>query len=116
VPNVLTKHNWIISTVNRCYQKCTHKYGIEIPNLFDDFVPLDQENGNTLWQDAIHQEMFKVCIAFWTLDDNKAIPLIYQEIQCHMVWDVKMEDFHSQEGKIRGRQPYDWDTSFEHPC
>jgi hypothetical protein len=62
--------------------------------LFDDCVHLDQENGNTLWQDAIQQEMFKVCIAFQTLDDDKAIPLTYQEIQCHMVWDVKMEDFH----------------------
>ncbi len=49
---------------------------------------------NTLSQDAIQQEMFKVCIAFQTLDDDKAIPLTYQEIQCHMVWDVKMEDFH----------------------
>jgi hypothetical protein len=50
-------------------------------------------NGNTLWQDAIQQEMSKVHIAFQTLDDDQAISLTYQEIQCHMVWDVKMEDF-----------------------
>ncbi len=93
VPYVLMKRNQIISIVNRHYQKHTHKYGIEIPNLFDDCVSLDQENGNTLWQDAIQQEMSKVCIAFQTLDDDEAIPPTYQEIQCHMVWDVKMGDF-----------------------
>jgi hypothetical protein len=37
--------------------------------------------------------MSKVHIAFQTLDDDEAIPPTYQEIQCHMVWDVKMEDF-----------------------
>jgi hypothetical protein len=106
VPYVLAKCNQIISAVNRCYQKCTHKYGIEIPKLFDDCVCLNQGNGNTFWQDAIQHKMSKACIAFQTLDDNEAIPLTYQEIQCHMVWDVKMEDF-PQEGKIHGRCPYD---------
>jgi hypothetical protein len=37
--------------------------------------------------------MSKVHIAFQTLDDDEAIPPTYQEIRCHMVWDVKMEDF-----------------------
>jgi hypothetical protein len=46
-----------------------------------------------LWQDAIQYEMSKVCIAIQTLDGDEAIPPTYQEIQCHMVWDVKMEDF-----------------------
>jgi hypothetical protein len=80
VPYVLVKCNRIISTVNRCYQKHAHKYGIEIPNSFDNCVRLDQENGNTLWQDTIRQEMSKVRIAFRTLDDDEAIPLTYQEI------------------------------------
>jgi hypothetical protein len=80
VPYVLVKCNPIISTMNRCYQKHAHKYGIEIPNSFDDCVRLDQENGNTLWQDTIRQEMSKVRIAFRTLDDDEAIPLTYQEI------------------------------------
>jgi hypothetical protein len=49
VPYVLAKRNRIISAVNRRYQKCTHKYGIEVPKSFDDCVRIDQENGNTLW-------------------------------------------------------------------
>jgi hypothetical protein len=60
---------------------------------FNDCLCLNQENGNTLWQDAIRHEMSKVRIAFRTLDNDKAIPPTYQKIQCHMVWDVKMEDF-----------------------
>jgi hypothetical protein len=40
-----------------------------------------------------NKSLLKVCIAFRTLDGDKAIPLTYQEIRCHMVWDVKMEDF-----------------------
>jgi hypothetical protein len=64
---VLTKCNQIMSAVNRHYQKRTHKYGIEVPKLFNDCVHIDQENGNTLWQDAIHQEMSKVHVAFRVL-------------------------------------------------
>jgi hypothetical protein len=79
--------------VNRHYQKRTHKYGIEELKSFNDCVCIDQENGNTLWQDAICQEMSKVCIAFRVLDKDKVIPPTYQEIRCHMVYDVKMEDF-----------------------
>jgi hypothetical protein len=37
--------------------------------------------------------MSKVRIAFWVLGDDKVIPPTYQEIQCHMVYNVKMEDF-----------------------
>jgi hypothetical protein len=55
VPYVLAKRNQIISAVNRCYQKRNHKYGIDIPKLFDNCVHLDQENGNMLWQDNITQ-------------------------------------------------------------
>ncbi len=55
-----------------------HKYGIEIPKNYDDSVRIDHENGNTLWQDAIHIEM---------------APPTYQQMHCKMVYDVKMEDF-----------------------
>jgi hypothetical protein len=48
---------------------------------------------NTLWQDAIHLEMAKVQITFQILNDNESIPPTYQQIHCHMVYDMKMEDF-----------------------
>jgi hypothetical protein len=45
------------------------------------------------WQDAICLEMAKVQIAFQILNDIESIPLTYQQIHCHMVFDMKMEDF-----------------------
>jgi hypothetical protein len=45
----------------------------------------------------------KVRIAFQTLEDDETIPPTYQEIQCHMVWDVKMEDFRRKERFVAGR-------------
>jgi hypothetical protein len=54
---------------------------------------LDKENDNTLWQDAVRKEMKNFRIAFQILNDADVIPPTYQEIRCHMIFDVKMEDF-----------------------
>jgi hypothetical protein len=37
--------------------------------------------------------MKNVRIAFQILNDADAIPPTYQEIRCHMIFDVQMEDF-----------------------
>ena len=37
--------------------------------------------------------MKNVKVAFKTLEDGEKIPVGYQEIKCHLVFDVKMEDF-----------------------
>ena len=102
VPYVLAKRNRIISAVNRRYHKRTHKYGIEVPKTFDDCVRIDQENGNTLWQDAVRQEMAKVRIAFRTLDKDEAVPPTYQQIRGHLIFDVKMEDFRRKARYVAG--------------
>jgi hypothetical protein len=93
VPHVLKKRKRIISAMAKRYHKRTHKFGIQVPNTWDEAVKLDEGNGNTLWQDAIRKEMNNVHIAFQVLNGEEAIPLIYQEIRCHMIFDVKMEDF-----------------------
>jgi hypothetical protein len=56
-------------------------------------MKLYEGNDNTLWQDAIRKEMNNVRIAFKVLNGEEAIPPTYQEIKCHMIFDVKMEDF-----------------------
>jgi hypothetical protein len=70
---VLARQRQIISAVNRGYHKCTHKYGIKIPKNYHDCLRIDNKNGNTLWQDAICQEMSKVRIAFKILNDEEGI-------------------------------------------
>jgi hypothetical protein len=93
VPHFLKKRNRIIATVTKRYHKRTHKFGIQVPKTWDESVKLDEKNGNTLCQDAIRKEMNKVRIAFKVLNGEEAIPPTYQEIRCHMIFDVKLEDF-----------------------
>jgi hypothetical protein len=63
-PHVLKKRTRIIATITKRYHKRTHKFGIEVPKIWDDCVRLDKENDNTLWQDAVSKEMNNVIIAF----------------------------------------------------
>lgn len=60
VPYVLKKCERIISAVNSQYHKRTHKFGIRLPKTIKEALQLDQENSNTLWQDAIAKEMRNV--------------------------------------------------------
>jgi hypothetical protein len=96
VPHVLKKCDRIISLVCKRttrYLKRTHKFGIEVPKTIKEALDLDRKNGNTLWADAIAKEMKEVCIAFNILLDGHSVPIGYQKIPCHMIFDVKMEDF-----------------------
>eukprot|EP00978_Attheya_sp_CCMP212_P000799 scaffold1663_cov37-Attheya_sp.AAC.1 len=45
------------------------------------------------WDDAIKKEMKAVQVAFKKLDDGERAPPTYQQIQCHMIFDVKMDTF-----------------------
>ena len=51
---------------------------------------IDEENGNTLWIDAIQFEMKNIRIAFdnYEGDINKLVG--YQEIMGHIVFNVKL--------------------------
>ncbi len=93
---MLRKRDQIISLVcgrTTRYLKRTHKFGIEIPNTVKEALALDHKNGNTLWVDAIAKEMREVRIAFNILPDAGSVPIGYQKIPCHMIFDVEMEDF-----------------------
>jgi hypothetical protein len=96
VPHVLKKRDRIISLVCKWttrYLKRTHKFGIEVPKTVKEALALDRKNGSTLWVDAIAKEMKEVCIAFNILPDGQSVPIGYQKIPCHMIFDMKMEDF-----------------------
>jgi hypothetical protein len=93
-PHVLKKRRRIISALTKHYHKRTHKFGIEFPKSWDDCVRIDKENDNTLWQDELSKEMKNVQIAFNIMNGDESVPPTYQEIRCHMIFDMKMEDFH----------------------
>ena len=96
---VLWKRQWIIAVVNRWYHKMTHKFGIHVPKTIKEALDLDKENGNTLSWDAIMKEMKSVCIAFHILSKDEKPAVGSQFMQCHMIFDIKTEDF-SQKARL----------------
>jgi hypothetical protein len=101
----LKKRDRIISLVRKQttrYLKRTHKFGIEVPKAVKEALDLDRKNGNILWVDAIAKEMKEVHIAFNILPDGHSVPIGYQKISCHMIFDVKMEDFRQKARLVTG--------------
>ena len=93
VPHVLKKKTHIISKVKSKYWSRTHKFGIKVPKTVQDAIKLDQENGDTMWWDAILKEMKNVRVAF-ELYDGDIQDLIkdkgFTKIDCHIIFDIKM--------------------------
>jgi len=52
---------------------------------------LDEENGNTLWHNAIQKELKNVQVALKFLDNDEPIPIGHKEIPCHIIFDIKMD-------------------------
>jgi hypothetical protein len=46
--------------------------------------------------------MAKVLVAFKILGDDESIPPTFQEMRCHMVYDVKMENFQRKARLVAG--------------
>ena len=90
VPHTLRKRDCIISKVKSKYWVRTHKYGIQIPKSVKEAIEIDQENGNTLWWDALMLEMKNVRPAFEVFDGSMdKIPIGFTQIECHVIWDIK---------------------------
>jgi hypothetical protein len=91
IHHVLNKRNRIISKLKAKYWVRTHKFGVKIPKSVEEAKRFDEENGDTLWMDAIRKEMKNVRPAFevWEKDISE-LPPGYQQITGHMIFDVKM--------------------------
>ncbi|KAL7526268.1 LOW QUALITY PROTEIN: hypothetical protein ACHAXR_003858, partial [Thalassiosira sp. AJA248-18] len=103
VPQTLKKRNRIISLVKKRqtrYLKKTMKFGIEVPKTVNEALALDKKNGNAHY--AIAKEMKDVKVAFNILPDGEVAPNGYQQIRCHMIFDVKMEDFRRKARLVAG--------------
>ena len=81
----------MIAKARSLYWKCTHKFGVLIPKSVKVALLLDDKTGTDLWQKAIEKEMKNVMPAFTFLEQNKKVPIGYQHIDCHMIFDVKMD-------------------------
>ena len=104
VPFTIKKRNRIIAKVKSKYWVRTHKFGIKIPKTVQEAIAFDAENGNTLWWDAICKEMRNVRPAFEAWEKSQSeIPVGYQEVKCHLIFDVKMgENFRRKARFVAG--------------
>ena len=88
---MMKKRNRIIQKVKSRYWTRTHKYGVRIPNSVKEAIALDKSNVNTLWWEAIFQDMKNVIIAFELYEGNvEDLPPRYQEVNCHIIFDANM--------------------------
>ena len=101
VPHTLKKRNRIIAAVNMRYHKTTHKFGLRVPKNVAECEAINKENGNTLWMDAVRKEMEAVHIVFKIIGEDEPLPG-YQEIPCHLIFTIKMEDFRRKARYVAG--------------
>lgn len=90
VPRALREAKRIIRKVKSKYWSRNYKFGLELPKNIEDCKRIDEANGNTLWIDAVKKELKACEIAFDFLDDDDPLAPGYQEIKCHLVFDIKM--------------------------
>ena len=99
VDTVLRKRNYIVAKVKR-YWQMTHKFGIRLPKTVAEALAIDDQTGTDFWWKALGKEMNTVKV-HWTAADRvspeqaqigKESSMIgYQEIRCHVIFDVKMD-------------------------
>ena len=104
VPFVLMKRNRILAKVKTKYWLRTHKFGIRIPKSVEEAKKIDEQNGDTLWWDAICKEMKNIRPAFEVFEGREDdIPKDYQFMWCHMIFDVKFgENFRRKARLVAG--------------
>ena len=77
-------------SVNKRYLKQTHKFGIRLPKSVKEAYEIDRQTNTTYWSYVIKKEMKTVDVAFEVLEDDENLPVGYQYMECHMVFDIKM--------------------------
>ena len=102
---MLKKRDHIISLVrkrNPRYLKKTHNFRIKVPTTVAEALELDRKNGDTHWADGISSDMNNVIVAFDVLPDGNNAPIGHQFLKCHMIFDVKMEEFCQKSRYVAG--------------
>jgi hypothetical protein len=80
----------IAAATNKRYHKRTHKFGIEVPKTVKEALEIDRRTGTSYWREALDLEMKNVRVAFDVLDDKDEVPVGYQQIRGHLIFDIKM--------------------------
>ena len=73
-----------------------------MPKTVKEAAELDAKNGDTKWMDAISKEMANVIVAFDILKDGDRAPIGHKQINYHLIFDVKTEDFRRKARLVAG--------------
>jgi len=122
VPDVIRRKNWILGKIKSKYWRTSHKFSIEIPKSVKHALQIDWQTGTDHWRRAIEKEMKNVPVAFQKCDAGgpkmareesiNGSLIGYQEIKCHMVFDVKMHGDLTQKARfVAGGHTTDSPTS-----
>ena len=92
IPTVIRTRRRMISRLKSSRRTKKHiKFGVVIPQSWEECLALDRENGNDLWQRATEKEIGKVRVAFTLLTGDEKPPIGSKEINYHIIWDCKMD-------------------------
>jgi hypothetical protein len=115
--DILHKRNIIISKLKSRYWRTTHKFGVRLPHSVAEALQIDDMCQNSLWRQAIEKEMKNVRPAFERWDGTLEEATIgkklvgYQRINCHMIFDVKMDNLTRKARFVAGGHTTDTPSS-----
>ena len=89
----LKKRDHIIPAINKRYHKRNRKLGIKVLKTVEEAIWFDQENGDTLWQDAMSKEVKNLRIEFEIGEVRDPNPVGHQQIRFHTIFDINIENF-----------------------
>ena len=73
-----------------------------MPKTVKEASELDAKNGETKWMDEISKEMKNVRVAFDILKYGDRAPIGHKQVNCHLIFGVKMEDFRRKAQLVAG--------------
>ena len=97
---VFRKRDRIIAKSKTKYWRTTHKYGVSLPKTASETLELDRQTGNPLWENYLKQytgkaeisnEEVECCTPEEVQRGEVGELRIFQEITCHILFDVKMD-------------------------
>ena len=91
IKRVIKKAHLIVKVTTHCAVKKKIKFGVVVPELYEEALALDQENGNDYWQKAIDKELKNVKVAFKLLEEGDKLPAGSKYIPYHIIYDVKFD-------------------------
>ena len=93
--------NVALNAIKRCHDptQIRYKFGVRLPRNYAEALRLDEDNGNTLWHDAVRTELDQICDydTFRDMGIGVTMDRDHHKINVRLVFDVKAL------GKRKGR-------------